>query len=116
MNVFSFSNCFFNYFIRKKKLKDRVSILHFCLIFYIFFQLDVRLVPRLNKSWPDLKSTENNGLWDNNNQWFWGREYNKHGSCTFVNENVYFNLALTMAENLGDLISQIRGCISFIFT
>nr|XP_023876098.1 ribonuclease S-2-like [Quercus suber]POE81626.1 ribonuclease s-2 [Quercus suber] len=64
-------------------------------------QLCPRLVPLLNTYWPDLTSSENN------NERFWGTEYNKHGSCTFRNQNDYFELTLTVVEGLG--ISRIGG-------
>ncbi|KAK7825914.1 ribonuclease s-3 [Quercus suber] len=44
---------------------------------------------------------------ENNNERFWGTEYNKHGSCTFRNQNDYFELTLTVVEGLG--ISRIGG-------
>jgi len=64
-------------------------------------KLDPSLVPGLNKYWLDLTKSENN------NHGFWKAQYDKHGSCTFNNQDEYFYLTLTMVASLGDLVLKL---------
>ena len=57
----------------------------------------------MNHLWPDLATIEGD------NQIFWESEYNKHGSCTFNNQYVYFGLTLTLAESLEGRLSRAFG-------
>ncbi|WVZ02781.1 hypothetical protein V8G54_024039 [Vigna mungo] len=62
------------------------------------------LVAKLNQDWRSYT------VWTNNE--FWSYEWSKHGSCSYMSEIDYFNLAVDIYEN--NDIQQILGASNIL--
>ncbi|KAI5679023.1 hypothetical protein M9H77_09973 [Catharanthus roseus] len=62
------------------------------------------LIPKLEKNWPSLNCPSSDGVK------FWAHEWERHGTCSLLNENNYFQAALDLKEkaNLLQVLKDAR--------
>ncbi|KAL2461187.1 Ribonuclease 1 [Abeliophyllum distichum] len=60
------------------------------------------LVSRMQKDWPTLACPSGDGLK------FWGHEWDKHGTCTTLNQHSYFQAALDL-KNKANLLQVLQN-------